>query len=835
MNRRKIHSTMQYARDSVDYASHLLLVGGGPRTIIQLNSEILFMIIYQHHFEALARLGARYNIETTIVEKQKVVGVGRSFNDNQTGMMNTGVESDISFPLPVPFEGANLNQLMSFLSYTHRYENLIGPNSEAYYEHVKHLNLPGAMMFKNSLGPESSTQDGKLEHQRAYLLRRTVGQEEVCTSNLILKLAESMLPFYNVQVLPSSMVRRIDISNIERPTAFVENLADGREMTIEASQIRLNSGTTVRDAVCDPRLQRLTFCQAMNAEHFKAYCAGRGLLGTDGLLKGKVKIISGGIGLSGLDQITVLDHVMKLFEEDGSSLGFRVREAAKQKYANAITIVSRTASSACPPRHSFTFEWQQDTKVLGSAKHLHGLFLHNYGEEVFRTWMTIIQAAVARARNVTFESAGCNEESLENLLRSQFEESMWFMNCRKSAGHQEKLGDMSSKKTTLRLATQTLYGAWRQAALGTLFGVGLDADANTAIAEMRELAPSTWKGREFFLYARGQAAAISHPTFAKEKSNADTFKKLDFLMKHVTSAPVEMHSMLHLLIDAGILQHVKGSYTDIRPVNGSSKMNLAGALYDLFIVSPVFDRTEDKAELSVAKQVQHFDHNSPSYGLVGRHRRFVNKEGECVSVEDYGLGGKGFLISTDDGEISRAGCFAFDVNNRSSAVSIASSLTLRRMAQAHLSAVGISHPHKVLDGIYENAKAPIEMFNAEVQTFRHFYNEAMEIGAYLEAIIQVCGDDALLFRMLYDEGLTRSGRHKQMRRMSACKMELGRTVARRYFEKVERIPVFSPPSRDDYLARFVDNTEEEDVFMYKEAMRLAKEHISAGAHGYVHQ
>lgn len=87
----------------------------------------------------------------------------------------------------------------------------------------------------------------------------------------------------------------------------------------------------------------------MKTSHFHTYCFQCGLLDSDDPLRAVVKVISGGICLSGLDQITALDHAMHLFEEASLVMRRGVRDEAKPRYPKAINIISKTISWECTP------------------------------------------------------------------------------------------------------------------------------------------------------------------------------------------------------------------------------------------------------------------------------------------------------------------------------------------------------------------------------------------------------------------------------------------------------------------------------------------------------
>eukprot|EP00171_Calliarthron_tuberculosum_P003015 IDg3015t1 len=563
--------------------------------------------------------------------------------------------------------------------------------------------------------------------------------------------------------------------NTTKPTALLQSTENGRFSSVEANQVRLNCGTALKNPIQDTQMHHLMFCESMNAVKFRKYCERRQLIDEYGLLESGAKIISGGMGLSALDQLSVLDYVMNLFEEDKSTLGYRVSEQAKERYQGAITMISRTPANQCMPRHSFEMNWKQDTPVLGSSKHLHALFLHHFGEEVFGLWIKLVKAAVARAQSVPICEADLSAASTEELLRKQFLGSLHFMEARQIAGKLEKLDDMSGKEQALRQSTKTLYGAWRQAALGTIFGIGLEPNTKYAIDEMSDFAPVTWKGREAFLFHRAQLNSVSDPRFALKTSNEDYFRVMDFLMKHVTASPAEIHSMFFLLIDSGIAVYERASYSDIAHDSTTDSLTLHGEAYDMLVVSPSFDRMEDEAVMSLVDQTKPIIERHPSFGQVSKFRRFVNKQGELSGVEDFGLGGKGFKTDTKNGGKSKVGAFAIDVNNRSSATGIASALTLRRMSIAHLNAAGVPDALKVVDEIHAQSRLQSRS-------------------------IRRSGKDTERLWSLYDSGITRKGRKMEIERLSSAKgPTLDQAAAKMYVQKLTETPEFNPPSRDEYF------------------------------------
>lgn len=804
----------------------LLLVGGGPRSIIQANAELAFLCLYEDHFQHLASLGADYHISTTIIEKQPRLGAGMAFGTGHVGMTNTPVEDDIHFPFPIENENGFKKDVLSLLSYEKRYEKRFGGvNAEDYFHTLESLNLPGAVMFQRSLSAMSYTSRGFLDQSKAFLMRRSVGEEEVDTFAKM-QAAALKIPFYHLNIQSQSLVKEVRVMGTEKSVVLMEDSKTGAKREIEADMVRLNSGTTVRNPITNPLVKQLTYCAPMNAKDLRLFFVGKEMLDSNGMLLQGKRIISGGLSLSGLDQIAALSTIMNLFEvADDSLLGYRVTEEAKIKYQGAITFINRTDGKTAVPRHSFQHHWQQGTPVIGKSEHLHALFLHEHCEGVFKIWYDIIECAVARAVESTpreIEERRCTVETLEFL----FEETKWHLSCREKAGKCEMNGDMDGKEKFLELSTRTLPGAWRQACLSLILGFGLENSHEDAVKRMEKLAPITWKGRQGYLMHRAQIAAITAPEETSKKSNLESVKRLDDIMKNIVASPSEIHSMFHILLEAGIARYVQAPYSAITKDSHINKLKLRDEEYDALIVSAVMTKDTDKTIESLLGQVASVEGSNGMVPKVGAFRRLSSKNGDLLPVESNTLVGKGFMKEAEDGGMSLVASCAFDVNNRESAVADSSGFALRRMALAHLSAAGLNGSDE-LDEIYNSLKAEEEEYNKEVESFKEYYQEAVEIWCYLRAISKFCATNGTLFRHLYDMGATSKGRSNVLKMISENGNTNMQKLCVEFWNLLHQQPVYSPVSRDGFYERFVDATEDMNAKAYEKAREVAEKHLSS--------
>jgi len=62
---------------------------------------------------------------------------------------------------------------------------------------------------------------------------------------------------------------------------------------------------------------------------------------------------------------------------------------------------------------------------------------------------------------------------------------------------------------------------------------------------------------------RAQVAGLTGPQ--TPATNEDLLAAFGEWMAHITSSPVQVQSMAHLLVEAGIASHVQGTYSALAP------------------------------------------------------------------------------------------------------------------------------------------------------------------------------------------------------------------------------------------------------------------------------
>ena len=763
----------------------VVLVGGGPRSSLQVCAEIdlLMRPDIQSHIKEIMALGGRYDIRTIIVEKQgrDSIGAGVAWNKDQEGTANnTGADYPACAPRVKRLYLGKREELLASVEDS--------PPGRAFLQSA----------FSGGREPTGTGSDSEPRTDRAATLRKHFGREEHAHFEARLQAAredELLRDIYKVEVLADTEAVGVDTSSPLRPSVSIKGAAHG---SIDADLVRLNTGTTMGSPLTEAQseVMKHSYIGPMNQDGFTAFLRERNLLDENGRLKPGTRVLTGGTGLSLYDQLLVLDRVMGLTEVDGSPLGYRVSEAAKGKHQGAILITSRTDGKWVAPRHAETPGWGQDLDPVANAREQHALFLHNQGEEVFKSWEDICIASVAATTGRTPAQVRHDGMTTKEVLDLQTEET------RK---HLDGPADGRDK---------TLYSALRQAHLSSFLGLGLERDLKQASKALGEAAPLTHSGRAGLLMLRAQVNAVTNPDSPVSRTNKPIIDVVQFRMRNLASSPVQIHALAHELIDAGIAAYTPGSYESIKIDESGKRLNFVDArgnpsTHDIFVVSPVFKRESNPAEMSLAGQVDPIDAETPSAGRMGFNRMLLRDDGVPLNVESYGLGAAG--VRRGDG--STAGKYAFDLTHKASGKQVGGGLAYRRMAEQHLATAGRLDPIGDVEAMYREVYAgKEEAYRAEVEKFRGDYEEVMQKAAFLRcAERSAAGPEE--YRALYE-----AAREPEQRR------ELGGEA---YQRELERIPEFNPAGSDAYFSRFVDFPESVHQQVYERAVREARESLTA--------
>lgn len=767
---------------------HVLLVGGGPRSSLQVCAEIdlLMRPDIQSQIRKIMALGGTYDIRTTIVEKQGSESIGRgvAWNKDQEGTANnTGAD--------YPGCAKRVRRL-----YVNEKEALLASVADSHVGRAFYLSAypkEGGLRLANA-APEPRT-------DRSATLRKHFGEEEHRHFQSRLHAAqedELLRQIYKVQVLPHTEVIDVDTSCPLGSKLAVKGPAGAAEKSIDADVVRLNTGTQLASPLngAQQDIVEHSYIGPMSGDRLAAFLAEKGLLDDRGRLKPGTKVLTGGTSLSLYDQLLALERVMKLTEIDAKSpLGYRITEDAKEKYRDAILITSRTEGKWISPKHSQGAAWNQELAPVGSAREQHAMFLHNQGEELFKAWQDICVATVAAATGRTTATVKNEGMTTSGVLALQKEEND--KHLRASSRDEDK----------------TLYGARRQAYLSSMVGLGLERDFRGAAADLSEKAPLTYAGRAGMLISRAQTSAITDPNSSASRRNRPLMDVYATRMQDIQGSPTTIQALAQELIDAGIASYTVGSYDGIRVDKSGKRLVFIDGKgerteHDFFLVSPVFNREANPVERSLAGKVDPIDARIPSAGRMGANRMLLRPDGAPLSVESYGLGASG--VRPD--EKSVLGLYAHDIAHKASGAQVATGLACRRLAEQHLAAAGRLDPVGDVEAIYQALLAGMETdYNVEVEKFRGAFDEGMQKAAFLRVAARMATGPAE-YRELYQAA------DDPQRRA-----ELGGEA---YRQEVQQIPAFNPPSCREYFGRFVDFTDRIHQQVYEKAFEEARQSMS---------
>ena len=773
---------------------HVVLVGGGPRSTTQVCAELDLVRRpdIRKDFEEIIDLGGTYDMRTTIVEKQGLaaIGMGEAWNRNQQGTVNTGAEGWGYGPRLETDYAENKPQ--------HLFATRDNPAARAMFNR--------AFSEAGETTESGSKADPKPRVDRAATIRSQLGREE--RDYFLKKVQEAqsdplLAKIYKLNIVADTTAVKVDASRPLRPSVSVEG--SGRKASvIQADVIRMNTGTTLHSPLTAEQaaVAEHSYIGPMSSEKLSLCLEAKGLLGEDGRLKPGTQVLTGGSGLSLYDQIFALGPLMGLTEADSESPhGYRVTEKAKQNYGGAILITSNTDGKWISPRHSHTPEWTQDLTPISNSREQHALFLHHQGEEVYKAWQDICTGTVAAATGRSPKEVRQEGINTQDLLQRQAAETQKHLAA--PPGESEK----------------TMYGAKRQADLSTILGMGLEPNPSQAAVSLGEAAPLTYKDRAGYSMHRAQLKAITEPDTPVSENNKGLIAVHNDRFQDITASPAIVHALVPMLMDSGIARYTPGSYQGIRATEQSSDKRLAfvdkagnRTMHDFFLVSPTFNLSANPAEASLAGQVAPLDPSEPHIARVGRNRMLLRQDGSPLNVESYSIAGKGIKRHND----SFVGMYAYDVNNRESAVQIAPGLAYKRLAQQHLAAAGRLDPVGDVDRMYEDLYPSEEAYHAEVVQFSGDFESALHKAALMREADRMAKDDPATFKQWY-EIFSEVAKTPEMLR------ELGRTA---YEEELKQIPEFSPASRDKYFGRFVDAPDHVHQQVYARAVREAKQALA---------
>lgn len=817
--------------DAADRPLTFASVGAGPRGA---EGPMWLAVLYETFLPQLLALedaGARFCVDYKLIERGGLDAVARGLAWNaQQGASTVNSHTEV---LP---DAARLllGQQAPDMDHTARIREYLKANLDRLTEGLREHPVVLAMLERRVDGTHGTAEDPMV--RIPVLPRAEQGKEEFEQYQRIWhERLRQKLPFFEPEILLDTCVDRIDLSDPHRPKLELISSATHQPISPDTGvdSLRVNTGTTLADPRLQPEVLKRAYVGAMNTQALRDHLRQRCPHGIDedGILRGGVRLLLGGTRLSAQDAVLALDPIMKLFARDRSDPdGFSVNETARARHPGGLTFVSG-AGVWHPPRHAWSEAWWQKTEPLGNIEEQHALFLHGQGEEVFRAWALIADASVAVAHGVTPRQLRHDGETLFERLKAEHEGTLHFHAKLKEANAGKLPG--RARQRLEREATQTPEGGLRQAYLSTILGLGMSRDPKEAAAKMERNAPWTFRGRQGYPMHRAQLCSITQPGSEAALDNAALVDRFNAMMAYVTASPIEVHSAVFKLFEAGIARHLRASYEDIEAGADEKLLLDAGAGkegFDAFLVSKVFGRDAEGVIARMKGQVEPAAPGLPDLPRVGRHRRIETPAG-LSHCEDHSLNGKGSRVPRDTvpGAVQDAGplptvnAFSTDINNRESAIDEAIRDGMRGVAMTMLAGAGFIDPVCEVERLYDRHRPTPREYEQEVARFAAPFRHAMLKAKLLQIAEQAAGDNAREYCRLATAAA--SGDVSRFRLALVPPAKSGEALKARYQTAAsacsDNVPAFKPPSWAEFSKRFVDAPMHVHEQVVQEAFALA--------------
>lgn len=805
----------------------LVSVGGGLRGAYLARSIIVFLYGVRDIVTQIP--GFRFRLIVVDRQDAQELAGGRAFNSSSTGMINTSLFPDLNYPVG-DFSGPQAQFLKQSRSLRTRSIEKFGSNENKWFHRMAKTNLPGALMYKRAMSSASWSEKGKLDVGQACLMRNLVGETERENINQLVGFAKKHLPFFELFLETSTEVNHVDINDPKQPKIYARKLSakEGQHSVIAADNVILNTGTTWENPIQEKDVKQHTYSQEMNPGDLKTFLQRKGGIGKDGKLKKNFKVVIGGVQVSLFDALSALvsEDIMDVFEEDENSVGnYRVKKEAAVKYKNSISIISRHKGVLAEPRLCHSGAWKAAANPIGNTEQFHALGLDGFGQRQMDEWSLIKNAAVARAMKIAPDQVDPQAPQIGTfeLAKQYYEECKYHLEHVELAGAAADNNDSKTAEHELTKATLTRSGIARAAAISVEDGHGFERNPDLAIERVSKKAPHTFKGRQGNgIHYRSMVHGFTMPQFATKISNVHFNEKWGRHAQTLQASPVVIQIMLHKLVEAGIIdRHIEGNYKDISP-SSSGGLKIKDYGFSVLVVSPTFRHEKETAITSLKDQIKPISPQRPYVPAVGKFRRIISKKGVSTNVEDHGMGGRGGWITLPDGSRSLLGVYAQDLNCGPAVSKMAGSLAIRMTATAMLHSARVRNSPGEVVKIYENSLPSERRFKAEVASFKPQFVEAMEIGYFVKMISSVSKSDGKKFAEYYDRGETTEERKSLALELVRRGSSSEKLAGNKYLSDCKEMPPFCPISQETFESRCVDATEEQDLAIFQEAARIAK-------------
>ena len=626
------------SRDTV-----LNIIGGGPAATETVHWLAQLFADYKPQMNELEKLtGKRFSAQVNVIERRPVgeIAQGNAWAaDHGNSSMNTGIE-------PRAVE-------------EHKFGRWITDRSKLLGDTIGSHPMLKALFKSGFNSIYKKTADQKVTDHRSFLPRAVAGkyyQERFAA--MLLKASQRL----DVKLVTDTTATAIELGSGEEP-AITTLSHSGNESKVKADLTMLATGTTLTSPITDESITEFCYQTSMNTEEVGRFLNDRGLLdpGTGKLAEG-AKIGMGGTSLSLFDQLIAIAPHMDLFVEADGEPGYKINEAAAEKYQGALTIVSASKGNLVNPRTALepAGEWTQTEPPLSSSSELWASVVTNPAYAL-KAYDKLAYAAIAHALGTTMQEVMKRAESTAELALAQKHDIEHFFQHMTAAKNAARPEDAQAEKMQ---ASQSPSAALRQYHSAIYEGKVPSTDPSESMRRLKDTF-----GFAGDLVGTQKFIQMFMSKLTAGGASADSMRIYNKFFSDVAASPVHVQMAAGMLFESGIALHHPARYDAMqhreegKPIVIMDVTGAAAVELDAFIVSPQFNADTEFSK-SLVGQVQPIHDELPQFPITKAGRTVVAADGRPTSVLNFGLQGAGRRIASG----STYGSTTIDINNHPSSM-----------------------------------------------------------------------------------------------------------------------------------------------------------------------
>lgn len=738
------------------------LTGCGSKSTMQIMYFIAMILADQAR---LAEYGEKhpFNLQTTVVDTQPEEEVGSGY----------AFQSDVDAAANVPPAGlpaiAGLDRIPEkirrLLDLAQCSADYLEKNFDEYLAEVKETNPAVAASILNA------RQGGKINPGTACTTRAIMGKTQRDCLTQLLALANETIPWLTIPIRQGT-VTKVYLDNPAIPVQVVSR--GGSKQITRCDYIQANTGTPLLYPLSGD-VKANAFCDRPTGPGIKKYLESRGLLDDNGMLIPGKRVGVVGASLSGYDMMnlsSLFAELAGLTQNQRGTWCVTIDPDRAKSYAGAFFFISRHDGQVAPPKHGYGLAWP-GPKVVGTTEQIHALFLDtNPGSLALATKLVFANAARA-LRKVPAEVYP--PMSTAERMADYHRQNLAYFN-----------GDPHTEANFLRAGYQAL-----------VMQRGFEADPEDAESSLAAKAPLTRGQRGMWTFNR-----VCWLKENEQENNSGYARFWDQMLAYLTAQTPELQDYMAQLVTTRAAEHLIASWTDISFENGQYRVN--GTTFDALLFPGILTEEADKVFTSF-NDVDQLVAGQPAFAKG----RLLRKNGKPTNCSYTGIGCRGKIV---DGSV--IGRRAADYSHLSSSQL---SIVNARMQLCHalLRARGVEDTAGAIADIYRSQLPTEEPFDQEAAQSRNKYYELHEQIAFLDLCADLAGTDGDAYTRFYDQVFTKESRLAVVNEYRAQ----ATTAVEAYENRIKNIPPYTPATRDQYYARFVDYTEAEADRIYEEVLR----------------